>query len=390
MINFDLDLKTKLYFGRQKEEMIGDILKAGSYQKVMIVIGQNSVKKSGLLDRVLNKIKEANIDYCLLEGVRANPEINLCRKGVKMARDYQPDIILAIGGGSVMDTAKSIAVGYYYEGDTFDFNLHLAKPIKALPVGVIVTIAASGSEGSNSCVIQDDLIHKKAGFNSDLIRPVFAIENPELTYTVSKEQTIYGIVDILMHTLERYFQPSEGVELADSFAEGLIKTVIHYAYQVINNLEDYEGRAALLLCSTLSHNGITGIGKPFFMPVHQLEHALSGVYKDVAHGAGLSILFPRWAKYYALYDEHKFARFARHVFDVKIDNDLEAAYEGINRLIMFFKDIGAPLSYKDVGLEDVDIDKLVNVLTNNKTKIIPHHIKDMDHIVIKEIYQSCK
>jgi alcohol dehydrogenase YqhD (iron-dependent ADH family) len=389
MINFDFGIKTKLYFGREKENEIADILTSFNYKKVLIVIGKGSVKKIGLFDKVIDKLNASNIIYKALEGVRANPSITLCREGVRLAREFQPDVILAIGGGSVIDTAKSIAVGYYYEGDTFDFNLHKVVPTKALPIGVILTLSASGSEMSTSCVIQDDETHIKMGFNSEIVRPVFAIENPELTYTVNDEQTTYGIVDILMHTFERYFQPSGEFELADRFAEGLIKTVIDAAYKVKSNPTDYDARAALMLASSISHCGYTSIGKKSYMPVHQLEHALSGLYKEVAHGAGLSILFPAWANYYAQYDPQKFALFARNVFSVTIEDDLQAAYKGIRCLIEFFKDINAPLTYKDVGLENVDIDRLVKLLTNNNTRVVNHHVKNMDASVAYEIYKKC-
>ena len=200
MIDFDFVSPTKIYFGSNKEQLIGQICLDNGYKRVFIVIGQGSIKRNGLLTRVLSSLDDSGIKYQLLEGVRANPTIDLCHKGIEEARVFAPNLILAIGGGSVIDTAKNIAVGYYYPGDSFDFNLHKVKPKKALPVGVILTIAASGSELSNSCVIQDDELQIKRGFNSDLVRPVFAVENPELTYSVPKEQTAYGIIDIMMHT----------------------------------------------------------------------------------------------------------------------------------------------------------------------------------------------
>ena len=205
MIDFDFVSPTKIYFGSNKEQLIGQICKQYGYRRVFIVIGQGSVKRNGLLNLVEDSLNKGNIQYQVLEGVRPNPSIELCHKGIEQARIFTPNLILAIGGGSVIDTAKNIAAGYFYAGDSFDFNLHKAKPKKVLPIGVILTIAASGSELSNSCVIQDDEKQIKKGFNNDLVRPVFAIENPKLTYSVSKVQTAYGIVDIMMHTLERYF-----------------------------------------------------------------------------------------------------------------------------------------------------------------------------------------
>ena len=200
MIDFDFVSPTKIYFGNNKEELIGQICLQGGYKRVYIVIGQGSVKRNGLLARVTDSLDKEGIKYQILEGVRPNPTIDLCHKGIEEARIFAPNLILAIGGGSVIDTAKNIAAGYFYSGNSFDFNLHIAKPKKALPIGVILTIAASGSETSNSCVIQDDEKQIKMGFNDDIVRPVFAIENPKLTYSVSKVQTAYGIVDIMMHT----------------------------------------------------------------------------------------------------------------------------------------------------------------------------------------------
>ena len=222
MLDFDLLLPTKIYFGKNKEELVGDILKERNANKVLIIIGRGSVKKSGLLDKVINSLKKNSIDYRLLEGVRANPTKELADQGVALAKEYNPDYLLAIGGGSVMDTSKYIAAGYYYDGDPFDFNKHIAVPKKALPVGVILTISASGSEMSTSCVMQEDKTGLKMGFNSEINRPAFVIENPELTYSVDEKQTAYGITDIIMHTLERYLQPSSENEPADRFAEGLM------------------------------------------------------------------------------------------------------------------------------------------------------------------------
>ena len=204
MLDFDIVIPTKIFFGKGKEEQIGEIVKDFGYKKVLICIGQNSVIKSGLLDKVIDKLNENKIAYKVFSGIRPNPTIEECKCCIDLAREFKPDLLLPIGGGSVIDVAKNVAVGYYYDGDSFDFNLHKVKPTKALPIGVILTIAASGSEMSNSCVIQNDKTNIKQGFNADVVRPVFAIENPELTYSLSAKQTAYGIVDMIMHTFERY------------------------------------------------------------------------------------------------------------------------------------------------------------------------------------------
>ena len=389
MIDFDFVSPTKIYFGNNKEQLVGRICLEGGYKRVYIVIGQGSVKRSGLLAKVTELLDKSTIQYQILEGVRPNPTIDLCRKGIKEARVFAPHLILAIGGGSVIDTAKSIAAGYFYSGDPFDFNLHKAKPKKALPIGVILTIAASGSELSNSCVIQDDEKQIKMGFNEDIVRPVFAIENPKLTYSVSKVQTAYGIVDIMMHTLERYFHASDAIEPADGFAEVLLRSVIDAAKVVVKNPTDYDSRAVLMLMSSLSHNDLTSIGKKKLLFVHQLEHALSGVYPDVAHAAGLAVLFPAWAKYYVNYDTDKFDKLAKNVFGLHKSNKLENAKAGIKELEKLFALLDMPKSFKDLGINKPDIEKLCNIITNNGTKVIEHPKKNMDKEVVKTIYESC-
>ena len=389
MIDFDFVSPTKIYFGNNKEELIGQICLDGGYKKVYIVIGQGSVKRTGLLDRVLASLDKSGIKYQILEGVRANPTIDLCHKGIEEARVFAPNLILGIGGGSVMDTAKNIAVGYFYAGDSFDFNLHKAKPKKALPVGVILTIAASGSELSNSCVIQDDEKQIKRGFNDDLVRPVFAIENPKLTYSVSKVQTAYGVVDIMMHTLERYFNGSSDNEPADGFAEALLRSVIKAAKTVMENPTDYDARAVLMLMSSLSHNDITSIGKGKMLFVHQIEHAVSGVYPEVAHAAGLAVLFPAWAKYYVNYDTDKFASLATNVFGIHKMNKLDTAKAGIQELEKLFASLNMPKTFKDLGIDKVDVELLANLVTDNGNRVIAHPTKDMDKEVVKAIINSC-
>ena len=389
MKDFDFISPTKIYFGSNKEELIGQICAEGGYKKVFIVIGQGSVKRNGLLDRVLSSLDKSGIKYEILEGVRANPTIDLCHKGIEEARAFSPNLILAIGGGSVIDTAKNIAVGYYYLGNSFDFNLHKAKPKKAIPVGVILTIAASGSELSNSCVIQDDELQIKRGFNDDLIRPVFAIENPKLMYSLSKVQTAYGIVDIMMHTLERYFNESSENEPADGFAEALLKSVIKAAKVVVDNPTDYESRATLMLMSSLSHNDLTSIGKGKMLFVHQLEHALSGVYPHVAHAAGLAVLFPAWCKYYVNYDTDKFNQLATNVFGLHKVNKIDNAKAGIQEIVKLFDLLEMPKTFKDLNIENPDIDKLVNLVTDNGQRVIGHPKKDMDKEVVETIFKYC-
>lgn len=389
MIDFEFYSPTKYIFGKDKHLEIGNILKSYNFKKILVIIGMGSVKNNGVLRAILQKLDENQIEYKVFEGVRANPTIELCHECIKVAHELEPDMILALGGGSVIDTAKNVAVGYFYDGDSFDFNLHKVAPTKALPIGVILTISAAGSESSSSCVISNDLTGIKMGFNSDLVRPVFAIENPELTYSVNKVQTAYGIVDIMMHTLERYFTVSNEIEPADGFSLSLLKTVVDVAKTAYDNPNDYDSRAVLMLMSSLSHNDLTNIGKKKSMPVHALEHCVSGVYPNVAHGAGLAVLFPAWAKYYVKFDVDKFDILAKNVFGKQLADKHLNALAGIEELEKLFDYLEMPKTFKDLGIIEPDIDRLVNILTNNGTRVVGHHIRPMDKDVAREIFVSC-
>ena len=389
MKNFEFVSPTKIYFGPGKENDVGSILKDFGASRVLIVIGKNSVIKSGLLERVVVSLGKASIPFELLRGVRANPTFDLVEEGLSIIRTHKIDFILAIGGGSVIDTAKCIAVNFYHNGGVKDINLHKAAPTKALPVGVILTISAAGSELSNSCVIQDDATGIKVGFNSDLVRPVFAIENPELTYSLPKEQIAYGVVDILMHTLERYFSESDKYELADEFALGLIKNVLEVGLLAYQNPTNYEYQSALMLASSLSHNGLTSIGKKYYMPVHQLEHPLSGTFPHIAHGLGLAILFPAWCKYYYKYDIDKFTTLGERVFDIYSGDKEQDALATISAFEEYFARMDLPNKLSDLGVKKEDIESLVNKVTNNNTRTVYHHTKPINDEVARKIYYSC-
>ena len=390
MIDFEFVSPTKIYFGKEKEMQIGSICRDFNYKKAVIVIGMGSVKRSGLLDKIEQSLNESEVEYVVFEGVRPNPTINMCYELIGLAKQFKPDVLLAVGGGSVADVAKNAACGYYYDGDSFDFNLHKVVPKKALPVGVVLTISAAGSELSGSCVVQNDETKIKNGFFSNLIRPVFVIENPELSYGVSRKQTAYGIVDIMMHTMERFFSESKtDNEPADEFAIGLLKSVIKAGKVAYLNPNDYDSRGVLMLMSSLSHNGLTNIGKTMIMPVHQLEHALSGAYPDVAHGEGLALLWPKWAKYYAEIDTKKFARFARELFGIDEKDDLKCAYKGIEEIQKIYDFLDMPRKYSDLGIDNVDTYELAKLCTWNDTRPLPHHVKSLDCSEVKKIYDMC-
>ena len=371
MIDFDFQIPTKIFFGKNRENEVGKIIADYGFKKVLVHYGKNSVIKSGLLDKVINSLKEYKINYVLQGGVEPNPKLAFVKESIALARKEQVDFILALGGGSVIDSAKSIAAGYYYDGDPFDFNLKKATLTKNLPIGTILTIAAAGSELSTSCVITDSDSCIKRGFNSELNRPLFSIMNPELTYSVSKYQTACGIVDIMMHTLERYFSVSSSLEFSDDIALGLLKNVYKNGKVVMENPSDYESRANLMIASSISHAGYTSLGKKYSMPVHQLEHVVSGVYDFVAHGAGLAVLFPAWALNVYKYDIEKFQRFALEVMEVEHTTPEQDALNGILKLQEFFKNIGMPIYMEDLGINDFDMNLFVNILTNNGQYQVP-------------------
>lgn len=388
MIQSTFEIHTKLWMGKQEEEKIGEILSAYSIHHLLILCGQHSVRASGLLDRVCRRIEQQKISYSILEGIEPNPTMKKVQEGIQIVQDKHVDFLLAIGGGSVIDTAKLIAVSYDYAGDPYDFNRKKVVATHALPLGVILTISAAGSEMSTSCVISNENTKEKRGFNSVYNQPRFAILNPELTYSVSPYQTACGIVDIMMHTLERYFNPSSPYEFADELALGLLKSVKQAGEKVMENPYDYDARASLMLASSFSHNGVTGIGKKTPMPVHQLEHALSGYYHFVAHGAGLAVLFPSWAMLYYQQDLAKFSRFAKEVMGVQGKDDEETAYLGIVAIRTYFHRIGMPITWQELGIEEPQIPKLLDLLFQDREEI-PSVKRNMNREVAKQIYLLC-
>ena len=389
MIDFEYQVKTKLYFGKDKENEIGHILSSLNVKNVLLVYGKSSIKQNGLYDKIINYISNENIAIYELSGIRANPSIESVKQGVKIARENNCDFILAVGGGSVIDAAKSIAVSYFYDGDPFDFNLHKINPEKALGVGVILTLAASGSEMSTSCVISNDALGIKQRLNSELVRPLFAILNPKLTYSVSPYQTGCGIVDIISHSLERYFSPSHNDEFSDDYALTLIKQTIESGRKCLQNPNDYDARAMMMLDGTYSHNGFTSLGKKYTMVIHALEHAVSGYKNDIAHGAGLSVLIPMWMNYVYLCDIDKFDKFARNVFNLSFDNKIENAKMGIISLKNYFKEIKMPTTLKELGLNDDDLEVIANRLTNNGTRLIGQtSIKTLSREDILKMFDS--
>lgn len=389
MNNFIFHAPTKIIFGKETEKQVGGIVAEYGYKKVLVHYGQGSIKNSGLLDRVLNSLKESNIQYILFGGVQPNPEIDMVREAVSLCQREKIELILAIGGGSVIDSAKLIGAGFYYSGDPLDIAMHKHTVTKTLPVGVILTIAAAGSEMSQSAVITDPKTKTKQGFLSPLNRPLFSILNPELTYSVSRYQTSVGIVDMMMHTLERYFNPSGNFELSDYLAEAVLKSIMDAALPALENPYNYDARASLMLASTVSHNGTTNLGKPGAMPVHALEHLVSGLYPQIPHGTGLAVLFPAWADEYFHDDLDKFDLFARNVMHLSYEDKVENAKMGIARLREFFQKLGMPSTLSSLGVQEDDIPWMVNKLTRNGTRVVDHYRKPLNGEVATRIFKAC-
>ena len=379
---------TKVFFGKDKHKEIGKIIKEYGYDNIMLQYGQGSIKKSGLYDEVMASLAEYDIKVVEMGGVEPNPKLSFVREAVEVAKENNVQMILAVGGGSVLDSSKYTAAGACCDCDPWDFPSGKVKVEKSLPVGCILTIAAAGSEMSSSAVITNMDINMKRGFNSDFNRCKFAVMNPELTYSVSKYQTACGIVDIMAHTMERYFIPCESTDITDRIAESILKATISAGATLMENPGDYDARANMMWVSSLSHNDLTGCGRQNALPVHQLEHALSGEYDEIAHGAGLAVLFPAWAKYIYKHDIPRFAQFARRVWDCTQDDDEAAAVCGIEKMSEYFKSIGMPTCLADFGLDESCTDRLSELCTFGRQRVVKSII-DMDYDVIKEIFEMC-
>jgi alcohol dehydrogenase len=365
MINFTFDNKTKIIFGKDTEGKVGkETKKYGN--KVLLHYGGGSIKKSGLYDRVINSLKEEDIEIFELGGVQPNPRLSLVNEGIKLCRENNVDFILAVGGGSAIDSAKAIAVGVPYEGDVWDFYSGKAEIKSIIPVGVVLTIPAAGSEASTSSVITNEDGWLKRGTGSILMRPVFAIMNPELTFTLPPYQTACGVTDMMAHIMERYFTNVEDVELTDRLSEATLRTIINNAAVAIGEPENYAARSEIMWAGTIAHNDLLGTGRIGDWASHDIEHEISAIY-DIAHGAGLAIVFPAWMKYVYKHDINRFVQFAVRVWDVEPDfRDLEkTALQGIERMKDFFRSIGLPVSLTDAEIPAERLEEMAEKATKN-------------------------
>ncbi len=363
MENFTFYSPTKFVFGKDMENQAGELVREFGGKKVLLHFGGKSAEKSGLLSRVRQSLKTSGIDFVELGGVHPNPLDDLVYEGIELCKKNGVDFILAVGGGSVIDSSKAIALGVCYDGDFWDFYSNKANPSKALPVGTVLTIAAAGSEGSGDSVItkKDGMV--KRGTGGDCIRPRFSILNPALTQTLPAYQTACGATDIMAHVCERYFTNTKNVETTDRLCEAVLLSMVHETPKVIADPNDYEARANIMWAGMVAHNNIVGVGRDQDWNSHRIEHELSGLY-DCAHGAGLAVIMPSWMEYVWRHDVMRFAQWSERVWGVKMDYaDPESTVrEGIHRFRLFLHDIGMPINFDELGAKEEDIPTLVKKL----------------------------
>ena len=366
MINFEFCSPTKFVFGRGSEAKTGALVKEFGGTKVLVHFGGGSVKKTGVYDKVVASLKAADVAFVELGGVQPNPREDKVREGIDLCRSEKVDFILAVGGGSVIDSAKAIAFGATYDGDftdhAFGKDAKMMTPVpSALPIGTVLTIAAAGSEGSCNSIISLGNEKLKRTITGDRLRPKFSVLNPEFTFTLPAYQTACGLTDIFAHVVERYFSPTERVTITDELCEAVMRTVVAESAAVMKDPTDYEARANIMWAGMVAHNNICGVGRAQDWSSHGIEHELSALY-DCAHGAGLAVVMPAWMEYVMGTDIARFARFAERVWDVREGSPEEMAKEGIRRYRAWLKSIGMPQNFAELGAKESDIPALVEKL----------------------------
>lgn len=393
MKDFNFYAPTRVVFGRNAEKQIGQLVKANGGHKVLIHYGGGSAERSGLLGVVRQQLQDAGISFVELGGVVPNPLLSLVYQGIELCRREQVDFLLAVGGGSVIDSAKAIGYGVPYDGDVWDFWTGKAVPAQCLPIGTVLTIPAAGSEMSSSCVITKDDGLIKRGINSDLCRCRFAVMNPELTYTLPPYQTAAGATDIMMHTMERYFTTVDDMTLTDAISEALLRTVKDAALVVMEHPEDYRHRAQIMWAGSLAHNDLTECGTEKDFATHRLEHELSALF-GVTHGAGLAALWPSWARYVMKKHVSRFVQFAVNVMGVENDfsHPEETAEKGIRAMEDWYRKIGMPTNIHElIGREvtDEEISVMVDKCSRGGT-ITLGAIEVLDSAAMRRIYEMAR
>jgi len=384
MKDFTFHCPTEVIFGRDAEQKTAAAAVRHGGSRLLVVYGGTSAVDSGLLDRLCRSFQEAGLVFRLLGGVRPNPRLGFVREGIEATIAMEADMIIGVGGGSVIDTAKAIAHGAANPGcDVWDFWLAKTPLTKSLPVGTVVTIPAAGSEMSDSAVITNEEASEKRGLSSPFNRPAFAVLNPALASTLPKFQIACGVTDTLMHTLDRYFTSVTGNDLTDEIAEGLMRVVIRNGRRVVNDPADYDAMSEIMWCAAVSHNGLTGLGGEKDFACHQLGHAVGALY-DKAHGATLSALWESWARYVLPANPERFRRYAKNVWGI------EGAEAGIEATVAFFREIGMPSCFSELGigvLPDTALDTLADTCTYGRTRTIGNFMV-LDYDDIRRIYTS--
>lgn len=395
MKNFNYYAPTQVAFGRNTESQVAELVKKHGGSKVLIHYGGQSAIRSGLLAKVEQILTEAGIAYVKLGGVKPNPRLSLVRKGIELCKEENVDFLLAVGGGSVIDSCKAISSGRFYQGDVWTLYEHKDNATQYLPIGCILTIPAAGSEMSNGSVITNDEVESwlKKDYCVDEFRCKFAIMNPELTFTLPAWQTACGITDMMMHTMERYFSKDDDMETTDAIAEAILRTCMKEGPLALANPTDYTCRANIMWAGTLAHNDLTGCGTTGDWATHNIEHELSGLF-DVSHGAGLAAVWGSWARYTRNENLPRFARFAHNVMGIDTTNmsDMEASETGIKAMEQFFRSIGMPTDIHTLvgkDITDAEIEEMAQKCTNGDTTTIGG-LKILHAADIVKIYQMAK
>lgn len=389
MENFVFENRTKIIFGKGTEMEVGAEVKKHA-DKILLVYGSNSIKKSGLYEKIAKSLKNAGVNFLELGDIQPNPRLSRVYDGIKICRDNGIKFLLAAGGGSAIDTAKAISVGVPFCGDVWDFYTGKAQPTDALGVATILTIPAAGSESSPSSVITRTEGNLKRGLTTELIRPVFSILNPELTYSLPAYQTACGAVDIMAHLMERYFTNTAHVDFTDRLCEATMKTIIKNISIVMKEPQNYDARAEVMWAGCVAHNDLLGTGRCGDWGSHQIEHEISGIY-DIAHGAGLAIVFPAWARHVYKRNIPRFAQFATRVWDVEADysNPEKTVLNGITAMENFFRSIGMPIRLSDMNIDDKRLEEMADKCTGGNSFTAGNFVK-LDKYGVLEVLKLSK
>ena len=393
MRDFVYHAPTEVVFGKQSEEKVAGLVKKYGGHKVLVHYGGQSAKKSGLLDKICGLLRDGGVDFVCLGGVVPNPRLSLVHKGIDLCRKEGVDFILAVGGGSVIDSSKAIACGVPYDGEVWDFYTGKASPACYLPVACVLTIPAAGSEMSDSSVITNEDGDVKLGYSNQMSRCRFAIMNPVRTFTLPPYQTAAGVTDMIMHTMERYFSHDDDMDLTDVLAEALMRSMMDNVFKVLADPEDYRARAQIMWGGSLAHNDLTGCGLTGDWATHEIEHELSGMF-DVTHGAGLAAIWPSWARYVYKENVSRFVRFAVNVMGVSQDftDPKGTAIKGIEAMERFYHAIGMPINIHElIGREvtDAEIKEMARKCTRDQ-KITQGSFKVLGVEDIEAIYRMAR